>query len=87
VFLGFYRGDVPPPRIDQLQTPDGNFLPFSSSKFSSYDSIVGLDGKSALPGVGGVLLGSGSSTSLVIAGLFLILLGVAGAITLRRGYS
>jgi len=29
VFLGFYRGDVPPPDVTQLKTPDGNFLPFS----------------------------------------------------------
>ncbi len=28
VFLGFYRGDVPPPNPTQLKTPDGNFLPF-----------------------------------------------------------
>jgi hypothetical protein len=28
VFMGFYRGDVPPPDPMQLKTPDGNFLPF-----------------------------------------------------------
>jgi hypothetical protein len=30
VFLGFYRGDQRPPDVTQLQTPDGNFLPFTS---------------------------------------------------------
>ncbi|GAB4457109.1 MAG: hypothetical protein Kow0031_38120 [Anaerolineae bacterium] len=28
VFLGFYRGDVPPPNPSRLTTPDGSFLPF-----------------------------------------------------------
>ncbi|RME73676.1 MAG: hypothetical protein D6784_11555, partial [Chloroflexi bacterium] len=28
VFLGFYRGDTPPPDVTQLKTPGGNFLPF-----------------------------------------------------------
>ena len=28
LFMGFYRGDVPPPNPAQLKTPDGNFLPF-----------------------------------------------------------
>ncbi len=30
VFMGFYRGDVPPPDPSKLRTPDGNHLPFVS---------------------------------------------------------
>ena len=30
VFLGFYRGDVAPPDVTQLRTPDGNYLPFTT---------------------------------------------------------
>jgi hypothetical protein len=86
VFLGFYRGDVPPPQIDQLRTPGGNFLPFSSSKFSSYDSIVGLDGESALPGVGGDQVKPQSATVMAAAGTLLVLLGMTGIVTLGRGY-
>ena len=84
VFLGFYRGDVPPPDVTQLKTPDGNFLPFTNSKFDSYKSIVGLDGKSALPGVGGVLSQEDSTVVSVLAVLLLIVLPGAGLITLRN---
>ncbi len=30
VFLGFYRGDIPPPDVTQLRTPGGNALPFTT---------------------------------------------------------
>jgi hypothetical protein len=30
VFLGFYRGDMEPPDVTQLRTPEGNFLPFTT---------------------------------------------------------
>jgi hypothetical protein len=84
VFLGFYRGDVAPEHPDQLKTPDGNFLPFGSSK---YESIVGLDGKSALPGVGGILPQDISLPVLALAALLALGLPIAGVFTLynRRG--
>jgi len=81
VFLGFYRGDVPPPNIDQLKTPDGNLLPFGNTTF---ESIVGLDGKSALPGVGGVLPQNNSTILLVLAGLVAVVLPAAGLFRLRQ---
>lgn len=81
VFLGFYRGDVPPPNIDQLKTPEGNFLPFGNT---TYESIVGLDGKSAIPGVGGVLPQMTSPWLTVLASVVLIALPIAGIFTLRR---
>lgn len=80
VFLGFYRGDVGPEHPDQLKTPGGNLLPFGSSK---YESIVGLDGKSALPGVGGVLPQAVSLPVLVFAAILTIALPIAGVFTLR----
>lgn len=84
VFLGFYRGDTPPPHVDQLKTPGGNFLPFGSSKF---ESIVGLDGKSALPGVGGVLPHKKATSIVVLAAVVLIVLPTAGIIKLRRKHT
>lgn len=84
VFLGFYRGDVPPPNFSQLRTPDGNFLPFSDSRFSSYESIVGLDGKSSLPGVGGELKQDPPVSAGVMAVTVLSILGTVGVITVRQ---
>jgi len=81
VFLGFYRGDVPPPNVDQLKTPNGNFLPFGNTKF---ESIVGLDGKSALPGVGGVLPDEVPFSVIVLAAVVLVVLPTAGIYKLRH---
>jgi hypothetical protein len=84
VFLGFYRGDVPPPNIDALRTPDGNSLPQGNTTF---ESIVGLDGMSALPGVGGVLGHQESPPVMVLAIVVLVVLPAAGMVTLRRNQS
>ncbi|MCG3210598.1 MAG: hypothetical protein FOGNACKC_04229 [Anaerolineae bacterium] len=84
VFLGFYRGDVAPPRVDQLKTPDGNYLPFTDSRFSSYESIVGLDGESSLPGVGGELPQATSVAVIVLAAAVVLILVGVGVRTLRR---
>ncbi len=81
VFLGFYRGDIEPPNLDQLKTPDGNFLPFGNT---TYNSIVGLDGKSALPGVGGVLPQQTSPFVMVLAAVILVALPAAGAVTFYK---
>ncbi len=81
VFLGYYRGDVGPPDVDKLETPSGNFLPFGNT---TYNSIVGLDGKSALPGVGGILPEQTSPVVIVLAAVILVALPVAGTFTFRR---
>ncbi len=81
VFLGFYRGDIPPPNIDQLKTPGGNLLPFGNTTF---ESIVGLDGESALPGVGGVLPYKEPASVTVLAAVVLVILTVTGFFTLRK---
>ena len=81
VFLGFYRGDVPPPNIDQLKTPNGNFLPFANTRF---EGLVGIDSKLILPGVGGELQQETSPFVIIAAALMLIVLPGAGFYTLRR---
>jgi hypothetical protein len=81
VFLGFYRGDVGPPDVTALRLPDGNLLPLGNN---TYESIVGLDGKSALPGVGGVLPQQSSPWVMGLAAIVLAVLPSAGMYTLRR---
>ena len=75
VFLGFYRGDVPPPQPDQLQTPNGNFLPFGDS---SFDPATGL------PGVGGVLPQQESLPVVALAAALSLALPLAGVYKLRK---
>lgn len=81
VYLGFYRGDVPPPDIVALRTPDGKALPRGDTTF---ESIVGLDGMSALPDVGGVLGHQASPSVMVLAIVVAVVLPAAGLVTLRR---
>ncbi len=81
VFLGFYRGNVPPPQVDQLKTPNGNFLPFSNTKF---EYIVGVDGKFMLPGVGGELPRQESTWVMALAAAMLAALPLAGLLKLRQ---
>ena len=83
VFLGFYRGDIPPPNIDQLKTPNGNFLPFANTKF---DGLIGID-TDLLPSVGGVLPQPPSLPVVALAALMLIVLPIAGVFQLRRSQS
>jgi hypothetical protein len=81
VFLGFYRGDVPPPHVDQLKTPNGNFLPFANTRF---EGLVGIDSALILPGVGGELPQETSPIVIVAAALMLIALLGAGFYRLRH---
>jgi hypothetical protein len=84
VYLGFYRGDVGPEDIASLRTPEGASLPLGDS---SFNDIVGLDGRSALPGVGGVTPEEESKPVMALAALMVILLPVAGVWTLRKNRS
>lgn len=81
IYLGFYRGDTPPPDIEDLRTPDGFPLPMSDSKF--YD-FTGLDGRSALPAVGGIKEEDKSMPVAALAAIIAIVLPVIGIITIRR---
>lgn len=81
VYLGFYRGDMPPPDIEDLRTPDGFRLPTSDSKF--YD-FTGIDGRSALPAVGGIKEEEKSMPVAALAAVIAIILPVIGIITIRR---
>jgi hypothetical protein len=75
VFLGFYRGDVAPAQVDQLETPNGNFLPFGDSSF---------DPQTGLPGVGGVLPQPTSQPVMALAAVFCLALPIVGVFALRK---
>ncbi|MCB0209063.1 MAG: hypothetical protein KDJ52_07030 [Anaerolineae bacterium] len=81
VYLGFYRGDIEPPDIENLHTPDGEPLPRGDTRF--YDN-VGLDGKTALPAVGGIKEEQQSMPVMALAAAIAIVLPVIGVITIRR---
>lgn len=81
VFLGFYRGDTAPPNPEDLRTPDGERLPFGDSTF--YEN-VGLDGRSALPAVGGIKEEKNSTPVIALAAIFAIILPVVGIMRLRK---
>jgi hypothetical protein len=78
VYLGFYRGDVGPEDVTQLRTPDGFLLPVGDSRFND---IIGLDGKSALPNVGGVLPQEMPLSLMALAALVVIILPIVGVFT------
>lgn len=81
IYLGFYRGDTPPPDIEDLRTPDGEPLPMSDSKFYNF---TGIDGRSALPAVGGIKEERESTPVAALAAIVAIILPVIGIITIRR---
>jgi hypothetical protein len=84
VDLGFYRGDIPPEDIEALRLPAdhrrGALLPA--------DTLIEMDEKTGLisymPSVGEVLPPSQSFSILVLAGAILVILPIAGILTLQR---
>ncbi|MCB9078329.1 MAG: hypothetical protein H6631_12090 [Anaerolineaceae bacterium] len=81
IYLGFYRGNTPPPNIEDLRTPDDEPLPMSDSKFYNF---TGIDGRSALPAVGGIKEEKESMPVAALAAIVAIILPVIGIITIRR---
>ncbi|MCB1318971.1 MAG: hypothetical protein KDK34_01895, partial [Leptospiraceae bacterium] len=81
IYFGYYRGDVGPANIEDLRTPDGEPLPMSDSKFYNF---TGIDGRSALPAVGGIKEEDNSMTVMAMAAAIAIILPVIGVITIRR---
>ena len=81
IYLGFYRGDTAPPNIEDLRTPDGEPLPISDSAFYNF---TGIDGRSALPAVGGIKEEQESRPVAALAAIVAIILPVIGIITIRR---
>lgn len=81
VYLGFYRGDVEPPPLEELRTPDGQRLPAADTRF--YDN-VGLDGKTALPAVGGIKEEKSMIPTIAVAAIVIITLPLVGVIWMRK---
>jgi hypothetical protein len=88
IYLGFYRGDMPPPDIETIVSPDGVPLPPANFTFEveegSDDPLANLTG---MPSVGGVLPRQTSLFSVALAVILLITLPAAGILTLRRSRS
>lgn len=87
IYLGFYRGEKDlPPDVSTVQTPDGLLLPPANFTYddlpgSGYASLSELTG---MPSVGGILPPQQSAFVLALAAVILVVLPVAGFITLRR---
>ncbi|MCB0166211.1 MAG: hypothetical protein KDI79_18415 [Anaerolineae bacterium] len=81
IYFGFYRGNTPPPNIEDLRTPDDEPLPVSDSAFYNF---TGIDGRSALPAVGGIKEERESTPVAALAAIVAIILPVIGIITIRR---
>ena len=85
IYLGFYRGDMLPPDITTIVTPDGVPLPAANFTFEdlegSNDSLSDLTG---MPSVGGVLPRQLSIYTVALAVIILVVLPVAGVLKIRR---
>lgn len=90
IYLGFYRGEVAPPDIENLTGPDGVPLPpanFTFNEFIASDEDPFSGEVSGMPSVGGVLPKQTSIFSVVLAVILLIALPLAGAVRIRRSRS
>lgn len=100
VLLGYYRGDVPPPNITELRTPEGNYLPFFTladyEKLAEcgYTGLPSLDStgetnakdiqKAAMPSVGGIIPADQALAPFILALVLVIGLPAAGIFTLKQ---
>ncbi|MBE7553225.1 MAG: hypothetical protein HS126_19315 [Anaerolineales bacterium] len=87
IYLGFYRGDVPPPDVSALTGPDGVPLPLANYTYdesieSATDPFSGE--VSGMPSVGGVLPRQISLVSVVLAVVLVIVLPAVGVLKARR---
>jgi len=84
VDLGFYRGNYPPPNVEEIVLPPE----YPRSKLVPADTIIEVDEETGqivmMPNVGGVLPLDPSVATLTLATLILILLPTAGILTVRR---
>jgi hypothetical protein len=103
VFLGFYRGDVPPPDPVNLKTPNGNFLPFltladiETMSQCGYSELPAIAEKYlppevradifGMPDVGGTLEDKTSVIILILASIMAVGLPVMGIVKVRRDRS
>lgn len=87
IYLGFYRGEVPPPDLEALVAPDGFPLPLANYTFDEYidsDTDPFSGDVSGMPSVGGVLPQQPSVYTIALAVIMLVVLPVAGVLKIRR---
>lgn len=86
VYLGFYRGDMPPPDTAAILAPNGAPLPPANFTFDITEEggDVSLTNLTGMPSVGGVLSPRQSLYITALAIVLLIVLPVAGVLKLRR---
>ena len=84
VDLGFYRGNYPPPNIEEISLPPQ----YPRSKLVPADTIIEVDEETGqivmMPNVGGVLPLDQPVATIALATLVLIILPTAGILTVRR---
>jgi hypothetical protein len=84
VDLAFYRGNYPPPNVEEISLPPE----YPRGKLVPADTIIEVDEETGqiviMPNVGGVLPLDQSAATITLATLILIVLPTAGIITLRR---
>jgi len=84
VDLAFYRGDYPPPDIDEIILPHDH----PRRKLVPPDTIIETDEETGqiveMPNVGGVLPLEQPIATITLAALILIILPTAGILTVRR---
>jgi hypothetical protein len=84
VDLGFYRGDYPPPHVDEISLPPE----YPRSKLVPADTIIEVDEDTGqivmMPNVGGVLPLEQPVATITLAALLLIILPAAGIHRVRR---
>ena len=87
IYLGFYRGEVPPPDLEALVAPDGVPLPLANYTYDEYiasDTDPFSGDVTGMPSVGGVLSRQPSIYTIALAVVILVVLPVAGVLKLRR---
>jgi len=84
VDLAFYRGDYPPPNVEDIVLPPE----YPRSKLVPADTIIEVDEETGqvviMPNVGGVLPLDRPTATIILAALVLIVLPTAGILTVRR---
>lgn len=88
IYLGFYRGEMPPPDLTTISAPDGVPLPPANFTFDlTEEEDASLANVTGMPSVGGVLPRETSIFSIALAVILLIALPLAGAVRIRRSRS
>lgn len=80
VFMAFYRGDLPAPRIDQLFLDGEGTIPFTAPE----DIVLATNCGLPIPGVGGTLPQEKPFSIVALAAVLLVILPAAGLIKLYR---